>query len=62
MSYIGLLGFARAETLSSVSNFVKISILVVSCISEAKILFLVAAKIFQMTVFGESQPSLVQGS
>ena len=55
MSYIGLLGFARAETLSSVSNFVKISILVVSCISEAKILFLVAAKIFQMTVFGKSQ-------
>ena len=44
------------------SNFLTIDILVVSCILEAKILFFLAVKIFQMIVFGESQLNLVQGS
>ena len=34
----------------------------VSCILGVKILFFVADKIFQMTVFGEFQQNSVQGS
>ena len=54
MSYIGLF--------PGVYFWTNNSILAVLCILEAKILSLLVVKIFQMTVFGEFQLSLVQGS